>query len=325
VTTVLLCRGCCCGTEAKHPDVDHDAQRDALAAALGEDDRLHTVDCLGPCERSNVVVVRTGPTRTWFGEVLTPELTSDVVTVLGGGELPERLAERRFDPTEGSIELPPLGWSPVEIADVAHRALTEGQGTWTIGVHGGLAEFAVGDDRAAVERHDRRITARTGRGTLHLDLAEDVVAHAAVGVDGWMPIVVLATPTTTDEPVERVTFVDDDLVDLGLGARAARFCLRVEDDELRELLRAAEGRTWHELLDAAGAELRRISPTRIVSSAVGHIEVRTPIPPPTGVSPDGPHTHLLPGDLALDRELAVGLELPPGWTTGAVLHPPPGW
>ena len=29
---VLVCRGCCCGTEHEHPDVDHDAQVEALRA-----------------------------------------------------------------------------------------------------------------------------------------------------------------------------------------------------------------------------------------------------------------------------------------------------
>jgi hypothetical protein len=325
VTTVLLCRGCCCGTEAKHPDVDHTAQRAALEAALGDEDRLYTVDCLGPCERSNVVVVRTGPTRTWFGEVLTPELTDDVVALLQRGELSDRLAGRRFDPSDGSIELQPLPWSPDEIADVAHRALVDGKGTWTIGVHGALAEFAVEDDRCDVDRRHRRVTATSERGTFHLHVPDDVVAHTATGVDGSLPLVVLATPTTSQRTVDRVTFVDDDLVDLGLGAKAASFCVRVDIDELRSMLHAAEGETLQQLLDTNGADLLRLSPTRVVRSAVGRVEVRSPIPPPTGVSPDGPHTHLLPGDLALDRELPIGLELPTGWTTGAVFYPPPGW
>ncbi|MEM8903362.1 MAG: (2Fe-2S) ferredoxin domain-containing protein, partial [Actinomycetota bacterium] len=68
--SVLVCRGCCCGTERKHPDVDHDAHRERLReAAERAGGRIRTVDCVGPCERSNVVIVRRGTERHWFGEV----------------------------------------------------------------------------------------------------------------------------------------------------------------------------------------------------------------------------------------------------------------
>ena len=71
--SVLVCLGCCCGTAAKHSDVDHDAQLDALRAALPDGGRLWTVDCVGPCESSNVVVVRRG--------MVAPSAADDI----GGG------------------------------------------------------------------------------------------------------------------------------------------------------------------------------------------------------------------------------------------------
>lgn len=66
---VLICRGCCCGTARKHPDVDHDAQRAALqSAAPGA---VRTVGCLGHCERSNVIVIKRPHERSiWLGRVL---------------------------------------------------------------------------------------------------------------------------------------------------------------------------------------------------------------------------------------------------------------
>ncbi|MFY1632080.1 hypothetical protein ACN27F_02145 [Solwaraspora sp. WMMB335] len=55
---VTVCRGCCCGTSRKHPDVDHDGQLRALRASGA---RVRVVDCLNTCERSNVVVVQPVP------------------------------------------------------------------------------------------------------------------------------------------------------------------------------------------------------------------------------------------------------------------------
>jgi len=87
--TVLVCRGCCCGTERKHPDVDHDAQLDALSAsARAGGGHCRVVDCVDECWASNVVVVRRSgahaPTA-WLGGVLTDEQTRAVADWLSAG------------------------------------------------------------------------------------------------------------------------------------------------------------------------------------------------------------------------------------------------
>jgi (2Fe-2S) ferredoxin len=76
---VLLCRDCCCGTERKHPEVDHAAQERELrvAAAIGGG-RVIRTRCLGVCEHSNVVVVKTAERTHWFGGALSPEQTRAV-------------------------------------------------------------------------------------------------------------------------------------------------------------------------------------------------------------------------------------------------------
>lgn len=79
---VLVCRGCCCGTERKHPDVDHDAQLAALQAVA----RVRVVDCVDECAQSNVVVVRPGDGRSiWFGRILDEQVTSALCGWLAGG------------------------------------------------------------------------------------------------------------------------------------------------------------------------------------------------------------------------------------------------
>jgi predicted metal-binding protein len=105
-TTVLLCRGCCCGTRKKHPGVDHEAQEDALrAAADGHPDvELRVVDCLDECDRSNVVVVRRAgrPAKdrdAWLGGMLTGKASTALASWLAEGAadpMPGPLVGHRF-------------------------------------------------------------------------------------------------------------------------------------------------------------------------------------------------------------------------------------
>ncbi|MFF5449210.1 (2Fe-2S) ferredoxin domain-containing protein [Streptomyces sp. NPDC012888] len=111
--TLVVCRGCCCGTPRKHPGTDHAAQLDRLreaADASGGRLAVRTVDCLGPCEQANVIVVqpstearRRGARAAWFGFVLDGTATEDVIDwALSGGPgttpLPEALELHRVDP-----------------------------------------------------------------------------------------------------------------------------------------------------------------------------------------------------------------------------------
>jgi hypothetical protein len=58
---VTVCRGCCCGVPGKSPGVEHDARLGRLEAALEGLARIRLSECLGPCERADVVAV--SPTR----------------------------------------------------------------------------------------------------------------------------------------------------------------------------------------------------------------------------------------------------------------------
>jgi (2Fe-2S) ferredoxin len=75
-----MCRGCCCGTTRKHPDVDHDGIAAVIEGAIGSDAELVRVDCLWACDLSNVVVVnptaearRQGARPAWVAQVNTLE------------------------------------------------------------------------------------------------------------------------------------------------------------------------------------------------------------------------------------------------------------
>jgi len=71
---VQVCDGCCCGTERKHPGVDHAGIRSRIAAAAEHaGGHVRIVGCVDECSRSNVVIVRPAgraSARTWIGGML---------------------------------------------------------------------------------------------------------------------------------------------------------------------------------------------------------------------------------------------------------------
>ena len=105
-TVVLLCRGCCCGTRDKHPNVDHDRQERVLIEAADAQPavELRVVDCLDECDRSNVAVLRRpgAPARerdTWLGGLLTERATTALARWIaegGFGPLPDAVSGLRF-------------------------------------------------------------------------------------------------------------------------------------------------------------------------------------------------------------------------------------
>lgn len=90
--TVTVCRGCCCGTIQKHPGITNAEHLDRLRRALRGRADVRVSDCLGPCERSNVVVV--SPSRqgrldggrpAWFGFVLGEDAIDDLAGWVAAG------------------------------------------------------------------------------------------------------------------------------------------------------------------------------------------------------------------------------------------------
>lgn len=344
-TAVLVCRGCCCGTAAKHPEVDHDAQLASLRTALPSGARLWVVDCLGACDRSNVVVVRRGGQRRWFGEVLdeadAAALSSWLAAPRGrpGARSPARLAAREFEPDASSVvlrERPERGDALVELVRSTLGAEGLGRGgAWVFGVEGAVAELTADGDPVEVSSGGRTVVASTPRGALRFDLGDDARAFEAATEPAGLVVLVLATPRLAlAPPATHVTVLGPDvgsvgtagrrdvLVDLGIGHESAAFCTRAPEGELLDRLRGVAGHAWSEALAELGPALTAASPDRVVRTALGRAEVRSPIPPPGGESPTGPHTHLLPALLELGRELPVGLALPPGWAPAGTYHPP---
>ncbi|MGC9671298.1 (2Fe-2S) ferredoxin domain-containing protein [Planosporangium sp. 12N6] len=92
---IVVCRGCCCGSAAKNPDVDHAARLTRLERFATRHPAAATVrtsECLGPCEHADVVVVRPSPAGracggrpVWFGLVDEYALDRLQAWILDGG------------------------------------------------------------------------------------------------------------------------------------------------------------------------------------------------------------------------------------------------
>ncbi|MBK3560479.1 (2Fe-2S) ferredoxin domain-containing protein [Streptomyces sp. MBT56] len=109
--TVTVCRGCCCGTAAKVPRLDHEAQLTDLRTSLAGVAMVRRTDCLDACERANVIVIqpstegrKAGGRPVWLGQVNDPGAAADITAwVKDGGpgvaEAPDILDLYTFTPS----------------------------------------------------------------------------------------------------------------------------------------------------------------------------------------------------------------------------------
>lgn len=76
---LTVCRGCCCGMERRSPGVDHKAILARMLEQAAQSATVRVADCLGPCERADIVVVgppregrRQGARTVWVARVSSP-------------------------------------------------------------------------------------------------------------------------------------------------------------------------------------------------------------------------------------------------------------
>jgi hypothetical protein len=208
--------------------------------------------------------------------------------------------------------------------DIVRRHLARPRQSWSVGTYGAIGEFEYCADEPGLEIDLEALSVRTARGALAIVAFDDVRPFALVDESGRTREVAFCSPhlgaqRTTIVALDALTF------DVGVGAKHIDMMVRVrpDDGETESVLRAATGRSLFAPDNPAGAAIVRASPTRILASAVAHLEVHQPIPPPGGRSPKGPHTHLLPKFLAEGRAHRPGSPLPDNLYCGLSLHPRP--
>ncbi|MEM8624480.1 MAG: DUF1289 domain-containing protein [Pseudomonadota bacterium] len=232
----------------------------------------------------------------------------------------------------------PRRTSAAEIGHGVAKALRERDGTFVVGCLGAVGEFfARPHDEVVVSQRGDRVEAAVAGGRFRLTVAPELVLLEAPAIQGDVPApTIIAAPCEAParscwllplgpdpNPIvlESGASGDEVLFDLGLGVAAVRFMVRTGDPVLVARLEALAGASLATVLSDAGAMLVETGPTRVVESPLARIEVDTPIPPAGGRTPEGPHTHLMPGPLAIGRVLPPGVACPPGLLPMALHYP----
>lgn len=217
--------------------------------------------------------------------------------------------------------------------------LADWRAAWNIGSFGAIAEFHQDEGEAPIvdEPHCRA----TARGGIRLDRLEGVTALAwevpSKARHRWQHGVALCLPAIEAErparPVLTELGADADairdrdregvLFDMGLAQRNIDFCVRTADPELIALLRAEIGKPVGDPGSPVMPAILTSHPHRIAISAIGRCEVFQKIggAETGGVSPAGPHTHVLPKLLASGRTHSANVPIPEGLLPVASLHP----
>lgn len=217
------------------------------------------------------------------------------------------------------------------VFDMVRRHADDCASAWALGTFGAVAEFLRDADEPAHVRLDADVVeAATGRGAMrltpHPQLAAVAFERPLSQGRSWSQSIALCLPrdacamnrraTLTELGPDREAVRPQDreaiLFDLGLGALQVDACIRTSHPELITVLRAAEGASVFDPERSPMGAILRHGPNRVFCGQIGRIEVFQPIPPPDGVSPEGPHTHLLPKMLRTGRTHAATEPIPAG-------------
>jgi hypothetical protein len=221
--------------------------------------------------------------------------------------------------------------------------LRDWQTGWSMGTFGAIAEFHQDRDETPVIDDGFTLSRATRRGAIHIDrkrLDEVVpVAYETVSprAHRWSQAVALCLPETLARREARSVLTelgpDDDairgidhtgiLFDMGLSLPQCDFCIRTSDPKLLTVLRANLGRSLFEHDNAAMPAILSAHPHRVALTHIGRVEVFQKIggPDTGGVSPPGPHTHLLPKLLRTGRTHSANTPIPEGLMPLGSLHP----
>ncbi|WP_065750825.1 DUF6925 family protein [Bradyrhizobium paxllaeri] len=223
--------------------------------------------------------------------------------------------------------------------DLLRREIANPDTQWSLGTFGAIAEFSRDQgEPVRLVQSDEAVSAVTPRGGIALKPVAGTRAFPSEGITktGWNQRVALVLPADhcamsrrtvlteigTDREALRAEDRRSILFDLGLGALQADFCVRIANPDLAARLRELTGRAVFAADNPAMALILAANPHRVFISRLGRIEVYQTIPPPSGKSPEGPHTHVLPKLLNSGRTHPATEPVPEGMVPCAHLYPP---
>jgi hypothetical protein len=207
-------------------------------------------------------------------------------------------------------------------AALVRRHLAEAVHHWSVGTYGAIGEFGYEADEPGLAIDLDRLSVRTARGSLEVQGIAGAQAFALEDETGRVREIAFCSPRT-GAGRDRLFALDARTFDLGIGAPHIDMLVQVaaDDADTARLLASAVGRSLLAPDNPASAAIARASPSRILQSAIARLEVHQPIPPPGGRSPEGPHTHLLPKELAQRLPHRPNSPLPAGLYCGLSLYP----
>lgn len=210
---------------------------------------------------------------------------------------------------------------------------------WSIGSFGAIGEFHQDEGETLIVDEPDALTRATERGAIRIVPRADMQAVAyellSPRPHRWSHGLALCLPEASAPSAQRPVLTelgpdreairaadrDDILFDIGLAQPQIDFCIRTRDPELLGILRSCCGSVT--FASEAGAAILSAHPHRVVTSRLGRAEVYQKIggPDTGGVSPSGPHTHVLPKLLAAKRTHSANTPIPHGLVPCAFAYP----
>lgn len=230
-----------------------------------------------------------------------------------------------------------------DLHQLVREGLIDWQTGWSMGTFGAIAEFHQDRDEPAVIDDSYALKRATRRGGISLDhkMLDSVVPVAYETISPrphrWSHAISLCLPEAEARREARSVLTelgpDDDAVrgidrtgilfDMGLSLPQCDFCIRTSDPKLLGVLRAHLGRSLFEHDNPAMGAILSTHPHRVALTNLGRVEVYQKIggPDTGGVSPPGPHTHVLPKLLRSGRTHSANTPIPENLLPVGALHP----
>ncbi len=230
-----------------------------------------------------------------------------------------------------------------EIERLLRAHLANPESGWSTGSFGAIAEFHQDAGEFAVIDLPDELVRATRRGAIAIDKAAlweaTPIAYETLSPKRhrWSQAVALCLPEQAARGAARGVLTElgpDDhairkidrtgiLFDMGLSLPQCDFCIRTSDPKLLAVLRANLGRSPFDHESGAMPAILAAHPHRVALTGLGRIEVYQKIggPDTGGVSPPGPHTHVLPKLLRSGRTHSANTPIPAGLVPLTYLHP----
>ncbi|MFT7459222.1 MAG: hypothetical protein ACI909_001899 [Planctomycetota bacterium] len=226
----------------------------------------------------------------------------------------------------------------INIPSFIKEHLRSAEHSWSIGISGAIGEFMYDNDEDVdIQSDDAQICIQSPRGAMRILLSDDLRCLAYEEISSctrsWSQNVVFCVPESRAK-IEKnnvLTYMSEDvqsinessrekhLFDLGVDSPYLQFCIRTSDEKFTRLLTDNCGRSIFESGNPVATRVLENSPSRVVISALGRVEIETKIPQSASDTLAGPHTHLLPALLKANKAPVVGI--PEGYVEALSLYP----